>query len=551
MLFFPSCLLPKSSSVVLPFLQSITNEHTEYRKDFVLSGKKKEGFFESLAAKLLSLPHLRVYSISKTDIYFEDSTSNELGFLHCLTQYETIEQLVFIGLRVWSKSQYCLLALMGHIVYSLYKNRSGLVVEEFIPCSHCFRSIDSEEGEGERKEITRFPVLEVINGLQDERECVFCGEVMVRLSDLAPDILFKDLDEFKVLNVEKSQLLGEGGEGEVYKAILDNKKEVALKKVKQVENPHIGGFLISEKLYRSFRKEAFIMAKLVHQNLVRLEGLVVRPLGLVIEFVPGGDLQSLLESHPEVVLEKDVTVGDSVLNSGEKFLLVDPLVLPQTEREVTLEGYPNRRYKINSTDLQISVEKEPLPDKELSWRWRIRVALDIARGMSYLHNQKPPIVHNDLRSPNVCIMSLDPDSKEPIGKILDFGLSEILAIKERTSLMTWQWIAPEVLSHYLCDHAVDIYSFGIVLNELASRKCPFVDDYWDRYSTSDGLQWRSPMACREAIVNGLRPIIPNSCPLQFRRLIERCWSHSPSDRPSFSTIVPLLEEMVLEFEKNP
>ena len=149
-----------------------------------------------------------MYSISKTDIYFEDSTSNELGFLHCLTQYETIEQLVFIGLRVWSKSQYCLLALMGHIVYSLYKNRSGLVVEEFIPCSHCFRSIDSEEGEGERKEITRFPVLEVINGLQDERECVFCGEVMVRLSDLAPDILFKDLDEFKVLNVEKSQLLG-------------------------------------------------------------------------------------------------------------------------------------------------------------------------------------------------------------------------------------------------------------------------------------------------------------------------------------------------------
>ena len=106
-------------------------------------------------------------------------------------------------------------------------------------------------------------------------------------------------------------------------------------------------------------------------------------------------------------------------------------------------------------------------------------------------------MHNDLRSPNVCIMSLDPDSKEPIGKILDFGLSEILAIKERfvqffifvrfedffswfstmnfythfflfkrTSLMTWQWIAPEVLSHYLCDHAVDIYRFLFNRNSL-------------------------------------------------------------------------------------
>ena len=76
-------------------------------------------------------------------------------------------------------------------------------------------------------------------------------------------------------------------------------------------------------------------------------------------------------------------------------------------------------------------------------------------------------------------MSLDPDSEQPIAKILDFGLSDIIAIKtrsifsislslfplllsypffvKRAPLMTWQWIAPEVLSTSLSDHRIDIY----------------------------------------------------------------------------------------------
>lgn len=116
--------------------------------------------------------------------------------------------------------------------------------------------------------------------------------------------------------------------------------------------------------------------------------------------------------------------------------------------------------------------------------------------MRYLHSRPSPIIHKDLRSPNVCIVSLDPTAFVT-AKILDFGLAEILCGKSRERLCTWQWVPPEVLMSHETDvdksrydEKCDVYSFGIVLNELASRLCPFLDDYWDLYCTPDGLQWR-------------------------------------------------------------
>jgi serine/threonine protein kinase len=121
--------------------------------------------------------------------------------------------------------------------------------------------------------------------------------------------------------------------------------------------------------------------------------------------------------------------------------------------------------------------------------------------MRYLHSRPSPIIHKDLRSPNVCIVSLDPTAFVT-AKILDFGLAEILCGTSRDRLCTWQWVAPEVLTSHEADvdkmrydQKCDVYSFGIVLNELASRLCPFLDDYWDLHCTPDGLQWRFVCVC--------------------------------------------------------
>jgi serine/threonine protein kinase len=60
----------------------------------------------------------------------------------------------------------------------------------------------------------------------------------------------------------------------------------------------------------------------------------------------------------------------------------------------------------------IVLGKVPLSDKEISWGLRKRIAYDISCGMTYLHSRIPPIVHRDLRSPNIFLCSHD--EKAPV-----------------------------------------------------------------------------------------------------------------------------------------
>jgi serine/threonine protein kinase len=97
--------------------------------------------------------------------------------------------------------------------------------------------------------------------------------------------------------------------------------------------------------------------------------------------------------------------------------------------------------------------------------------------MNFLHQHNPTIVHRDLRSPNIFLMTLD-ESAPIVAKVADFGVAhKILNSNGITDpLDTWQWVAPETLDHRtsaLYDERSDVYSFGIVLWELSSRKHPF------------------------------------------------------------------------------
>lgn len=70
------------------------------------------------------------------------------------------------------------------------------------------------------------------------------------------------------------------------------------------------------------------------------------------------------------------------------------------------------------------------------------MALDVAKGMEYLHNCNPVVVHRDLKSPNLLV-----DSDWRI-KVCDFGLSRIKQntyLSHKSSFGTAEWTAPEVL----------------------------------------------------------------------------------------------------------
>ncbi|KAG3018242.1 hypothetical protein JG687_00004856 [Phytophthora cactorum] len=163
--------------------------------------------------------------------------------------------------------------------------------------------------------------------------------------------------------------------------------------------------------------------------------------------------------------------------------------------------------------------------RQLTDEMRARFVLDTARGMSYLHHFELPILHRDMKSPNLLV------ERDYSIKISDFGLSRVKAqIQTMTgNCGTVQWMAPEVLGNRKYTEKADVFSFGVVVWEIFTGQCPY-----------DGM---TQIQVALGVLNhDLRPPIPRSCPRFFARLIRSCWMREPSLRPSFSELVRTFEQ---------
>ncbi|XVE68611.1 hypothetical protein DITRI_Ditri09bG0082200 [Diplodiscus trichospermus] len=151
-----------------------------------------------------------------------------------------------------------------------------------------------------------------------------------------------------------------------------------------------------------------------------------------------------------------------------------------------------------------------IPDAALvlNERRRLNMALDVARGMNYLHQLKPPIVHRDLKSPNLLV-----DSTYTV-KVCDFGLSRSKAntfLSSKTAAGTPEWMAPEVLRDEPSNEKSDVYSFGVVLWELMTLQQP-----WKHLN--------SPQVVAAVGFKGLRLEIPSNVNQVVASLIVQCWA---------------------------
>eukprot|EP01103_Thecamoeba_quadrilineata_P014399 TRINITY_DN4290_c0_g2_i1.p1 TRINITY_DN4290_c0_g2~~TRINITY_DN4290_c0_g2_i1.p1 ORF type:complete len:1044 (-),score=175.75 TRINITY_DN4290_c0_g2_i1:118-2904(-) len=165
------------------------------------------------------------------------------------------------------------------------------------------------------------------------------------------------------------------------------------------------------------------------------------------------------------------------------------------------------------------------PLVRLSGQHMLKVALSVARGMNYLHTQTPSIVHRDLKSHNILV-----DDNWTI-KVGDYGLSSFKRrLHSQIYCGTAQWQAPEA-TEGTYGMAADVYSYGVLLWELVTRKTPF-----------EGTEMHEVM---RLVRDKNRPPIPNHCSPHFRELIEICWSHTPSDRPTFRQITDRLSQFEL------
>ncbi len=151
-----------------------------------------------------------------------------------------------------------------------------------------------------------------------------------------------------------------------------------------------------------------------------------------------------------------------------------------------------------------------------------QIAVDIIRGLQYLHNKG--LLHGDLRGANILLTA------DYHAKISDFGLTQtrtysIQSLDKISPAIAW--CAPELLGESKMTEQCDIYSLGTVLWELFTAKQPFAD-------IAIEMQTKNILA-------GKREVISAEVPLEWKQGITACWSHNPKDRPALTEVLSQIE----------
>ncbi|XP_004309671.1 PREDICTED: probable leucine-rich repeat receptor-like serine/threonine-protein kinase At5g15730 [Fragaria vesca subsp. vesca] len=177
----------------------------------------------------------------------------------------------------------------------------------------------------------------------------------------------------------------------------------------------------------------------------------------------------------------------------------------------------------------------------LSWDLRVAIALDVARGLEYLHyGAVPPVVHRDIKSSNIL---LDQSMK---AKIADFGLSRQDKMKSRSSGIrgTLGYVDPEYVVTRIFTKKCDVYSFGVLLFELITGRNPqqglmeYVE--FATMDAADSLAWEEIVDLR---LNGEFDVQELA---QVADLAYKCVGNVSRKRPSMRDIVQTLSVILMK-----
>ncbi|KAH9675619.1 hypothetical protein KPL70_018866 [Citrus sinensis] len=154
----------------------------------------------------------------------------------------------------------------------------------------------------------------------------------------------------------------------------------------------------------------------------------------------------------------------------------------------------------------------------------LRYALDIARGMNYLHEHKPfPIVHNHLDSRNLL---QDEGDHLKIGEYwVQMFYEQIHPNQENSQRNDNSSIASNVLD----DTKKDICSFGYIFYQMLEGK------HLQTNNSFDFMHLKS--------VNFEPKFQISRCPNRLKQLIAQCTNKDPSKRPTFAAVIITLEEV--------
>ncbi|CAH9070639.1 unnamed protein product [Cuscuta europaea] len=304
------------------------------------------------------------------------------------------------------------------------------------------------------------------------------------MSSNLKEFTFNDL-KTATRNFRFDSLLGEGGFGFVFKGWIDEKTFAPCK-------PGTGMVVAVKKLkldsfqgHREWVAEVNFLGQLHHINLVKLIGYCSECENklLVYEFMPRGSL----ENH--------------LFHKG---------VQPMT------------------------------------WATRMRIAVDVARGLSFLHSLDTNVIYRDLKASNIL---LDSDFN---ARLSDFGLAKDGPRGDKTHVSTRvigtrAYAAPEYMATGHLTSKNDVYSFGVVLLELLSgrRAC----GYENEAAQQTLVEWASPFLSESRKV---MRIMDTRLGGQYSRkgaqaaaaLALKCLHTSPRARPAMADVLSALEQLL-------
>ena len=155
----------------------------------------------------------------------------------------------------------------------------------------------------------------------------------------------------------------------------------------------------------------------------------------------------------------------------------------------------------------------------ITWNQKLLIIFEISRGLFYIHYKN--LLHKDLHLGNV----LQPENISSYGTcISDFGFCKPADesssnSSSRNTYGVMPYMAPEILRGKEYTQKSDVYSLGIIMNEIISIVPPFNDVPHDLHLALD-------------ICRGKRPKMRVETPEILKELIQKCWDANPENRPT-------------------
>ncbi|GAV72807.1 Pkinase_Tyr domain-containing protein [Cephalotus follicularis] len=291
------------------------------------------------------------------------------------------------------------------------------------------------------------------------------------------------LAELKVIthSYSSSNLIGEGGFGPVYKGFIDDRLRPGLK-AQPVAVKNLD--LDGLQGHREWLTEVIFLGQLRHPHLVKLIGYCCEEEHrlLVYEYMPRGSLENQLF----------------------------------------------RRFSVS-----------------LSWSTRMKIALEAAKGLAFLHEADKSVIYRDFKASNILLDS------DYTAKLSDFGLAKDGPVGDDTHVSTrvmgtHGYAAPEYIMTGHLTAMSDVYSFGVVLLELLTGRRSVEKSRPQREQNL--AEWAKPMLndprkLGRIMDPRLEGQYSETGAQKAAALAYQCLSYRPKHRPTMRIVVKILEPL--------